>query len=62
MTFRQIESIIKADGWYRIKSNGGSHVQYKHPTKKGKVTIAYHSGATIPLGTINSILRQAGLK
>jgi len=62
MTFHQIEKIIKADGWYKIKSNSGSHRQYKHPTKKGKVTIAYHGNDTIPPGTINSILRQAGLK
>ena len=62
MTFRQIEKIIKADGWYRIKSKGGSHRQYKHPTKKGKVTIPYHANATIATGTIIGILRQAGLK
>ena len=62
MTFRQIEKIIKADGWYRIKSNSGSHMQYKHPTKTGKVTIAYHGNDTIPLGTISRILKQAGLK
>ena len=61
MTFRQIEKIIKKDGWQELKSNGGSHRQYKHPTKKGKVTIAYHSG-DIPEGTITKILKQAGLK
>ena len=48
MTFRQIEKIIKADGWYQIKSNGGSHRQYKHKDKKGKVTIQYHSKGDIP--------------
>ena len=62
MTFRQIEKIIKADGWYEIKSNSGSHRQYKHPTKKEKVTIAYHASDIIPPGTINRILKQAGLK
>jgi predicted RNA binding protein YcfA (HicA-like mRNA interferase family) len=62
MTFRQIEKIIMADGWYKIKGKGTSHRQYKHPIKLGKVTIAYHASATIPPGTINSILRQAGLK
>ena len=61
MTFREIEKIIKADGWYRIKSNSGSHYQYKHDTKPGKVTIKYQRGV-IPQGTINSILKQAGLK
>jgi len=62
VTFRQIEKIIKADGWYRIKSNGGSHIQYKHPIKKGKVTIAYHGNGIIPPGTMSIILKQAGLK
>jgi len=62
MTSRQIDKIVKADGWYRIKSNSGSHMQYKHPTKKGKVTIACHGSETIPPGTINRILKQAGLK
>ena len=62
MTFKQIEKIIKADGWYRIKSNSGSHRQYKHDTKKGKITIQYHGSGDIPQGTINNILRQAGLK
>ena len=61
MTFRELEKLIKADGWYEIRSNGGSHRQYKHKTKPGKVTIAYHSG-TLPQGTVNSVLRQAGLK
>lgn len=61
MTFREIEKVIKADGWYQVKSNGGSHRQFKHDTKKGKVTIQYHGG-DLPQGTINSILRQAGLK
>ena len=39
----------------------GSHHQYKHPTKSGKVTIPNHRG-DIPLRVVNSILKQAGLK
>ncbi len=61
MTARQIEKVIKADGWYEVRSNSGSHKQYKHETKKGKVTISHHSG-DLPPGTLNNILRQAGLK
>jgi predicted RNA binding protein YcfA (HicA-like mRNA interferase family) len=61
MTAKQIERLIKADGWYEIRSGGSSQKQYKHPTKKGKVTISFHAG-DIPPGTISSILRQAGLK
>ena len=61
MTANQAEKIIKADGWYEIRNSGGSHKQYKHPTKKGKVTIPFHAG-DLPPGTVNSIKKQAGLK
>ena len=40
----------------------GSHRQFKHPTKPGRVTIAGNSGDDITPGTLNSILKQAGLK
>ena len=59
MRFREIEKIILADGW-RFKNAKGSHCQYIHPTKPGKVTIPNHSGDLDPR-TIKSILRQAGL-
>ena len=62
MTFREVEKIILKDGWYKIKSKGSSHVQYKHPTKKGKVTIPKHNNNDIMGGTLKSILKQAGLK
>ena len=52
--------ILEADGWYFVRQKG-SHRQYKHPTKKGKVTIPNHSG-DVDKGTANSILKQAGLK
>ena len=38
---REVIKLIKADGWYRVKSNGGSHQQFKHPTKKGRVTVPH---------------------
>jgi predicted RNA binding protein YcfA (HicA-like mRNA interferase family) len=40
----------------------GSHRQYKHPVKKGRVTIAGHPGDELAPGTLNSVLKQAGLK
>ena len=58
---REAEQMIKADGWYEVRSNSGSHRQYKHPAKKGKVTIPFHSG-DLPAGTMQSIKKQAGLK
>ena len=49
------------DGWF-IVNQVGSHRQYKHPIKKGRVTVAGHLGDDVPIGTMNNILRQAGLK
>lgn len=60
MTFREIETILKNDGWY-FDSAKGSHYKYKHPSKKGSVTVPNHKG-DIPKGTVNSIFKQAGLK
>lgn len=60
MTSKELERLINNDGWI-IDSTRGSHRQYKHPTKKGEVTIPWHK-SDIPKGTLNSILKQAGLK
>ena len=43
MRFREIEKVILNDGWYWVKTRG-SHYQYKHPIKGGKVTIQKHPG------------------
>ena len=59
--FRELTKLIEKDGWY-ICSQSGSHRQYKHPEKKGRVTIAGHLGDDVPPGTLNNILRQAGVK
>lgn len=60
MTFREIEKIVLDDGW-RLANVRGSHYQYKHPTKSGKVTIPNHRG-DIPQRVVISILKQAGLR
>lgn len=52
---------ITADGWY-IVAIRGSHRQYKHKKKKGRVTIAGKMSDDLAKGTANSILKQAGLK
>ena len=52
---------IESDGWQLVATRG-SHRQYKHPTKPGKVTIAGKPSVDVPPGTLNSILKQAGLK
>jgi len=61
LKIREIIKLIRKDGWYMITQKG-SHRQYKHPTKPGRVTIAGNTGDDIALGTLNSILEQAGLK
>jgi predicted RNA binding protein YcfA (HicA-like mRNA interferase family) len=58
---REIIKIIEADGWY-LATIAGSHRQYKHPLKPGRVTIAGKLGAEVPRGTERSIWRQAGLE
>ncbi len=52
--------LLEADGWV-LKATVGSHRQYVHPTKKGKITVPMHRG-DIPPGTLNSIIKAAGLK
>ncbi|MFB9911391.1 type II toxin-antitoxin system HicA family toxin [Rhizobium paknamense] len=55
-----IISALKADGWYEVATRG-SHVQFKHPTKPGRVTVP-HPKRDLPIGTLKSIEKQAGLK
>lgn len=57
---REVIKMLKADGWYEVNCVGDHH-QYKHPTKKGRVTIT-HPVKDIPLGTLKSISRQSGIK
>jgi len=61
MKVRDVIKQIEADGWYLARTRG-SHRQYKHPTKDGLVTIAGKPGDDLAPGTLNSILKQAGLK
>ncbi|MXX77232.1 MAG: type II toxin-antitoxin system HicA family toxin [Holophagales bacterium] len=52
---------IRRDGWHLVATKG-SHRQYRHPAKPGKVTVPGKLNDDVPPGTWNSILRQAGLK
>lgn len=61
MKIREVIKMIEKDGWYLVKVKG-SHRQYKHSSKKGLVTISGHLNDDIGKGTLNSILKQAGLK
>ena len=57
---REVLKILRDDGWYEVGCNGDDH-QYKHPTKKGRVTVTAPK-KDIPIGTLKSIERQAGVK
>jgi predicted RNA binding protein YcfA (HicA-like mRNA interferase family) len=61
--FRELVKIIQDDGW-ELKRTVGSHMQFRHPTKPGTVTIAAGGkmNKVVPPGTLNSVLKQAGLK
>ena len=61
MEVRDVLSLLKADGWYLVVTEG-SHRQFKHPRKVGRVTVAGKPNDDLPAGTLNSILKQAGLK
>lgn len=61
MKFRELVKRVEADGW-RMVQQSGSHRQYKHEVKRGRVTIAGKPGKDVPEGTRRSILRQAELE
>lgn len=52
---------LNDDGWY-VVTQKGSHRQFKHPLKKGKVTVPIHKGKDIPPGTLKQIYKQAEWK
>jgi predicted RNA binding protein YcfA (HicA-like mRNA interferase family) len=60
MDFREVEKLIVDDGWSFVGAKG-SHFQYRHDKKPGKVTIPNHKG-DLNIKTVNSILKQAGLR
>ena len=51
---------LRKDGWYEV-NQVGSHKQFKHSTKNGRVTVP-HPKRNIPIGTLKSIEKQAGIK
>lgn len=61
MKVREVLQLLEGDGWVLVVTRG-SHRPFKHPVKSGRVTVAGKPGDDIPAGTLNSILKQAGLK
>jgi predicted RNA binding protein YcfA (HicA-like mRNA interferase family) len=58
---REAIRVIQQDGWYEVSARG-SHRQFKHPVKPGRVTVAGKPSDDLAPKTFDSILRQAGLK
>jgi len=61
MKVREIIRLLEDDGWFLIAMRG-SHRQFKHPTRPGRVTVAGKPSEDLAPGTLNSILKQSGLK
>ena len=61
MKVKELIKLIEKDDWFLVRIKG-SHRQFHHQTKSGTVTIAGKESVDVPTGTLNSILKQAGLK
>jgi predicted RNA binding protein YcfA (HicA-like mRNA interferase family) len=60
MKSRDVIAALEGDGWFEV-ARKGSHVQFKHPEKPGRVTVP-HPDRDIPIGTLESIEKQSGLR
>ena len=61
MKVRELIRLLEQDGW-RLARTRGSHRQFKHSNKPGTVTVAGKEGVDVPPGTLNAVLKQAGVK
>ena len=61
MKVSELIALLLNDGWVQVRMKG-SHRQFHHPSKPGTVTVAGKPSIDIPPGTLNSALKQAGLK
>ena len=61
MKVRELIRMIEHDGWTQVRTRG-SHRQFTHPVKPGTVTVSGKASIDVPPGTLNSVLKQAGLK
>lgn len=60
MNSREVIKLLKKDGWYLVNVVG-SHHQFKHPEKTGRVTVV-HPSRDLPIGTLRSMEKQSGIK
>jgi predicted RNA binding protein YcfA (HicA-like mRNA interferase family) len=57
---REVVALLRSSGWVQV-AQVGSHRQFKNPSRPGRVTLSGNDGDEIPLGTLRSVYRQAGL-
>lgn len=60
MRSRDVIKLLEADGWKEV-ARKGSHVQFRHPVKKGRVTVP-DPKRDVPIGTLRSIEKQSGIR
>lgn len=58
---KELPALLEADGWRQVRQRG-SHLQYHHPEKLGIVTVSGKASVEVPPGTLNNVLKQAGLE
>ncbi|MBX7183622.1 MAG: type II toxin-antitoxin system HicA family toxin [Vicinamibacteria bacterium] len=61
MKVKVVIAMLRSDGWAQVRMTG-SHRQFHHPSKPGTVTVSGKPNIDLPPGTLNSALKQAGLK
>ena len=61
MKVKDVIKLIERDGWFLVRTRG-SHRQFHHGAKSGTVTVSGKESVEMPVGTLNSVLKQAGLK
>ncbi len=61
MTFKELDKLLRNNGWFPVRSKG-SHFQYQHKDRPNTIAVPNHNGKDIKTGTLNSILKQAGLR
>ncbi len=61
MKVKELIALLEAEGWIQVRTKG-SHRQFRHSVKAGTVTVAGKPSIDVPAGTLNSALKQAGLK
>jgi len=61
MRVREVIQLLENNGWTQMRSKG-SHRHFKHPDKPSVITVPGNDGKELAVGTLNAILKKAGLK